>query len=182
MKLPRQLLLVFFICHAFCLQAQWRIGVTGGAVLATLVRDSQLNSRGGQLGYFIGADVRRNLGDLGWFVQSGVSYTLEGDHDQNLNFIKVPIMLGWDFSDDVGIYMVYNFAWQVGDQNGVQDFYNSYANILGLACQIYPSEKIALGIRLNHGLSNLVRVPADAKNLNIKPLTLDLYLTYFLFN
>ena len=71
-------------------QNKLRVGLTGGAVLSSLIRDSNLSVNAGKFGYIVGATVKYNAGDLGWFFQSGVNYTLEGDHDQNLNFVKVP--------------------------------------------------------------------------------------------
>jgi hypothetical protein len=179
MKIFKVFLLLFFFLPTYA-YSQLKIGVTGGVVLSSLVRDNQLNARAGTLGYLFGANARINLGELGWFVQSGISYSLEGDNDQNLNFIKIPMVLGLDVSDDVNIHAAYDFAWQVGNQNNVQDFYNGNANMLGLGAEINISEKFAMGFRLNYGLSNLVNDPAKAKNFKIRPFTLDLYLNYYL--
>ena len=161
--------------------AQLKVGITGGMVMSSLIRDSQLNAREGKIGYVVGANVKYNIGELGWFIQSGVSYTLEGDHDQPLNFVKLPVILGLDFSDDVNFNVSYNFVWQTGNKNGVKEFYNNYASILGLGAEIYAGKKFVPGFRLNYGLSNLVNVPIDAKNFRVKPFTLDLYLTYYFF-
>lgn len=173
---------VILVCMSVSmLQAQVKVGVTGGVVLSSLIRDSNLSSRAGLVGYLVGATAKLNVGDLGWFFQSGVNYTLEGDSDQNLNFVKIPVTLGLDASEDVSIYATYNLAWQVGNHNSVQDFYNDFANILGLGFSINFSENFSVGSTLNYGLSNLVSDPAGAKNFNVKPFTLDLYLTYFIF-
>jgi hypothetical protein len=158
--------------------AQVKIGVKGGVVLSTLIRDSNIAVNDGAVGYLIGASAKYNLGELGWFIQSGVDFTSEGDHIQNLKFIKVPLILGIDASEDVSLFVAYNLAWQTGDQNGVQEFYHDFANILGLGFEIHMSDRILIGTRLNYGLSNLVSVPADAKNFTIKPFTLDLYLGF----
>ena len=162
--------------------AQVKIGMNGGIVLSSLIRDESLSAQKGRVGYLIGINAKYNLGDLGWYVLSGVDYTLEGDSDQKLKFVKVPLTLGLDFSEGGSFFVAYNFAWQVGNDNGVQDFYKEYANILGIGFEIKVSEKISLCMRLNYGLSNLVEDPAEAKNFNIKPLTLDLFLTYSIFN
>ena len=176
-------LLLITCILALCINvahAQVRIGITGGPVLSSLIRDSHLSARAGMFGYMVGAVAKLNVGDLGWFFQSGVNYTLEGDSDQNLNFVKVPLTIGFDASDDVNIHVTYNLAWQVGNQNNVQEFYHDYANILGLGFEIYISDNFAIGSNLNYGLSNLVKEPADAKQFKVLPFTLDLYLTYFI--
>lgn len=169
--------LTFFINVS---HAQLRVGATGGVVLSTLIRDGHLNSRAGTIGYLLGATAKYNVGELGWFFQSGANYTLEGDNDQSLNFVKIPLTIGFDAADDVNINVTYNLAWQVGNENNVQDFYHDYTNILGLGFEVYASDKLAFGTKLNYGLTSLVSDPAGAKNYNVKPFTLDFYLTYFI--
>jgi len=171
-------MLFFGICTK--VKAQFRVGVTAGPVLSSLVRDSNLSARAGMVGYLVGGVAKLNIGELGWFFQSGVTYTLEGDNDQHLNFVKVPLIIGFDASDDVNVHVAYNFAWQVGNQHGVQEFYKKNANILGVGFEIYISNKFTVGSRLNYGLSNLVSDPSGAKNFEVKSFTFDLYLTYFL--
>ncbi|MCK5207502.1 MAG: outer membrane beta-barrel protein [Cyclobacteriaceae bacterium] len=181
--IPKLKLLIIVIALACVtkipVHAQFRIGVTGGPVLSSLIRDSNLNARAGMVGYMIGAVAKLNVGELGWFFQSGVNYTLEGDNDQNLNFIKIPLTIGFDASDDVNVHVAYNLAWQVGNHNNVQEFYHDFANILGVGFEIYISERFAIGSRLNYGLSNLVKDEVVAKNLKVIPFTFDLYITYF---
>lgn len=175
----RYLMTILAICAmSHSTLAQVKIGLKGGVVLSTLIRDSNIAVNDGAVGYLFGASAKYNLGELGWFIQSGVDFTSEGDHIQNLKFVKVPLILGIDASDDVSLFVAYNLAWQTGDQNGVQDFYHDFANILGLGFEIHISSKVLIGTRLNYGLSNLVSVPVDAKNFTIKPFTLDLYLGF----
>jgi len=170
------LIAFFFLC--FGARAQLRVGINGGVVLSTLVRDTNLAANDGYVGYLIGANAKYNLGELGWYIQSGIDFTSEGDHIQQLNFLKIPLILGIDALDDVSIFVAYNLAWQLGNHNGVQDFYHDFAKILGLGFEISISKHFAIGTRLNYGLSNLVADPAEAKNFNVKPFTLDLYLIY----
>ena len=178
-RIPIILLLILLLASfSQNVNAQLKIGVRGGVVLSSLVRDSNIAANDGTVGFLIGANAKYNLGDLGWYIESGVDFTQEGDHIQNLTFVKVPLVLGLDASDDVSIFVAYNLAWQIGDHNDVQEFYNTFANILGLGFEIHISEKFSIGTRLNYGLSNLVSDPAGAKNFNVKPFTLDLYLAY----
>jgi hypothetical protein len=173
---------IFVLLASTAALAQLKIGVSGGAVLSSLVRDGQMNARQGKVGYMVGASARLNLGELGWFVQTGMSYTLEGDSDQSINFLKVPAVLGLDVSEDVNVYVAYDLAWQMSNENNAQDFYNQTANILGLGAELYPGKKLAIGSKLNYGLSNLVKDPSGAKNFKIRPFTLEFYLTYFIIS
>jgi len=179
MKIIRYLILTLFLFTAITsAYAQVKFGINGGVVLSSLIRDSNLVAQDGTVGFLIGANAKYNMGELGWYIQSGIDYTQEGDHNQNLSFVKVPLILGLDASDDVSLYVAYNFAWQVGNDNNVQDFYKETANILGLGFEIHIPSHTSIGTRLNYGLSNLVDVAEDAKNFTVKPFTLDLYLAY----
>lgn len=169
---------VFSIALCFDSSAQVRIGFSGGVVLSSLVRDSNLALHDGNLGFIIGANAKYNMGELGWYVQSGVDYTTEGDHDQHLSFVKVPIILGLDASEDVSLFAAYNLAWQVGNHKNVRDFYERFATMLGLGMEIHISDSFAIGSRLNYGLSNLVSVPAEAKNFKVKPFTFEVFTTF----
>ena len=180
LKLKFLILTIALVCVTKLVHAQVRLGITGGPVLSSLIRDNNLNARAGMVGYMVGAVAKMNVGELGWFFQSGVNYTLEGDNVQNLNFIKIPLTIGFDASEDVNVHVAYQMAWQVGNHNNVQDFYHDFANILGVGFEIYISKKFAIGSTLNYGLSNLVKEEADAKQFNVKPFTLELYLTYFI--
>lgn len=182
MKIVKIQIALFILLATAPAFSQLKVGISGGAVLSSLVRDSQLNAREGKVGYVAGASARLNLGELGWFVQTGLYYTLEGDNDQSINFLKVPAVLGLDVSDDMNVYVAYDFAWQMSNENNVQDFYNKTANILGLGAELYIGEKFAVGSRLNYGLSNLVKDPFGAKNYKIRPFTLEFYLTFFIIS
>lgn len=160
-------------------QTQLKIGLTAGGVFSTLIRDSNLNAQGGYLGYTVGTTAKLNMGDLGWFVQSGVHYSHEGDVGQKLDFVKLPFTLGLDVSEDVALYVSYYLAWQVGNDNDVQDFYEENASMLAFGADVDISKSFALGTRLCYGLSNLVDDPAGAKYYTIKPFGFDLYLTYY---
>lgn len=170
---------ILFFTYMLPCYGQLKVGLKGGMVLSSLVRDSHLNARDGTLGYLVGLTGKYNLGELGWYVQSGVQFSHEGDHGQPLDFVKVPLTIGLDVSEDISLYVDYNFAWQVGTKNGVQDFYKTSANILGLGFSFDATKNIIVGSTLNYGLSNLVSVPIEAKNFTIKPFTLDLYLTWY---
>ncbi len=172
--------LIILISIPVLAQTKLKLGLTGGGVFSTLIRDSNLNAKGGYLGYSLGAVGKLNMGDLGWFVQSGVNYSHEGDVGQKLDFIKVPLTLGLDVSEDVSLYTSYYLTWQVGNDNDVQDFYKETANMLAFGADIGISDSFALGSRLFYGLSNLVDDPAGALNYEVKPFGFDLYLTWFL--
>ena len=176
--------LLALVLPVFCLtaSAQVNVGINGGAVLSSLVRDNNIAVQDGLAGYLVGINAKYNMGELGWFAQSGVDYTLEGDSGQKLNFVKVPLTLGFDFENGGSFFGTYHLAWQVGNDNGVQDFYKEFATILGFGFEIEVSKKFSLVTRLNYGLSNLVDDPLEAKNFTIKPFTLDLYITYSIFN
>ena len=170
----------FILAVPIYAQTNLKIGLNAGGVLSTLVRDNNLNAKGGFVGYMAGVTARLNIGELGWFVQSGIDYSHEGDAGQKLDFIKLPVTLGFDVSDDVALYGSYYIAWQIGNNNNVQDFYKKNANMIAFGVDVNLSERFGLGTRLYYGLSNLVDDPVGALYYTVKPFGFDLYLTYFL--
>ncbi len=173
------LLPVIFMTFSSFIHAQVRVGLTGGVILSSLVRDASINANAGRVGYLAGVTTKIYMGDIGWFFEPAVTYSLEGDHDQPVSFIKIPLKIGFDMTEGVNFHGIYYPAIMVGNQNGVQDFYKGFASIIGLGFDFYLSDHFDIGLNLNYSLSNLVSDPAGAKNFKIKPFTMDVYLTYF---
>ncbi len=173
------LLLVIFMTFSSFSYAQVKVGLTGGVILSSLVRDASINANEGRIGYMAGVTTKIYMGEIGWFFEPSITYSLEGDNDQPVSFIKIPMKIGFDMTEGVNFHGIYYPAFLVGNQNGMKDFYNSFASIIGFGFDFYLSEHFDIGLNLNYGVSNLVSDPAGAKNFKVKPFTLDLYLTYF---
>ena len=78
--------------------AQWIVAPKAGVVLSSLKRDGNLNLNGGAVGFMGGFMFKKNMGELGWFVQPELQYSYFGDGEQKFSFIKIPLVLGYDVS------------------------------------------------------------------------------------
>lgn len=164
------------------LLAQLKVGLKGGAVLSTLRRDASLNLNGGTLGYLAGIMVKKNMGELGWFFQPEFQYVYLGDGDQKLSFVKIPLIIGFDVSDDVNIHIGYQPGWLVGASNDAKDSYKSMNHEISLGMDFMAGNKVLLGLRVNYGLTNLVEDPKEVKNYEVTTFTVDIYMAFLLFD
>ncbi len=162
--------------------AQMKIGLKGGAVLSTLRRDASLNLNGGAIGYLGGIMLKKNMGELGWFIQPELQYVYLGDGNQKLSFVKIPITIGFDVSDDVNIHIGYQPGWLVGASNDAKDSYKTLNHEISLGMDFMAGNKVLLGLRVNYGLTNLVEDPVVVKNYEVTTFTVDMYMAFLLFD
>jgi hypothetical protein len=160
--------------------AQTSFGIKGGAVLSTLRRDANLNVNGGRVGYLLGIFVKKNMGDLGWFFQPEVQYATEGDNGQKLAYLRVPLLLGLDLSEDVNLHLAYQPSILIGGENDARDFLKTWNHVISMGMEFTAIKNGLIGTRINYGATNIVEVPAEAKNYTIRTFTVDVYLALFL--
>jgi hypothetical protein len=156
--------------------AQFAAGIKGGIELSTLRRDDNLNLNGGRVGFAAGVFAKKNMGELGWFIQPEILYVSEGDNTQKLDYLKIPIMLGFDVSEDVNIHGGYNLAILVGPGNEVKEAFSSTNHQITLGMEFQGFKNGFFGIRLNYGASNIVEDPATVKNFTVHTLTSSMYM------
>lgn len=164
------------------LVAQWKIAPKAGVVLSTLRRDASLNMNGGMVGYMGGFMFKRNMGELGWFVQPELQYVYFGDRDQKFSFVKIPLILGFDVSHDVNIHGGYQPGFLVGGNNYAKDIFKSVNHEISLGMDFLAGTKVLLGLRINYGLTNIVEDAMEVKNLEVKSFTADIYLGFLIFD
>jgi hypothetical protein len=164
------------------LLAQWKIAPKAGVVLSTLKRDGNININGGTVGFMGGLMFKRNMGELGWFVQPELQYAYFGDGEQKLSFFKIPLVLGLDFSDDVNVHLAYQPGFLVGGDNDAKENFKHVNHEISLGMDFIAGQKVLLGLRINYGLTNLVENPAEVKNYDVNTFTVDLYIGFIVFN
>jgi len=107
-----------------------------------------------KFGYQIGVVGKRYLGDLGWFVQPEINYSREGNLNQPLEFINVPIILGFDFSDNFNLNLGFQAGILVGTQ-GIEGYeYKNVNTVINLGLEFYSFKKTTIGFRFDYGLSD----------------------------
>ena len=84
-------------------------------------------------GYQLGIAGKKYIGDLGWFFQPEVNYSLEGPENQRVEFINVPLIFGFDFSENFNLHLGYQSGFLIGTRdNGSIDYNHCFFYIKGL--------------------------------------------------
>ena len=107
-----------------------------------------------KFGYQVGVVGKRYLGDLGWFVQPEINYSREGNLNQPLEFINVPIILGFDLSDNFNLNIGFQAGFLVGTQGSEGHDYKNVNTVMNLGMEFYSFKKTTIGFRFDYGLTD----------------------------
>ena len=177
MKAVIALLFIFFSVSVF---AQNKLNVFLGLNYSSV---SSVNSTNpdGILGLNIGVGYKIYIGDLGWFVQPSVCFSQEGYLHQRLDYIDIPAVVGFEFSDDFNINAGFQYGILVGGLNDPENnFHRSNMSFL-IGFEFYPAERFEVGLRFANGIKNLVKNPDNLVINDARTFSIQLYLAYNLF-
>lgn len=122
---------------------------------------SSINSANpdGIFGLNAGLAYKIYLDDLGWFIKPGLAFSQEGYLLQRLDYLNVPLALGFDFTDDFNVHVGFQYGFLIGGLNDPDEiFYRSnMAFLVGL--EFYPTSYLEVGIRFANGVKNLIKQP-----------------------
>jgi len=108
-----------------------------------------------KFGWNAGIVGKRYLSDLGWFLQIEGVYSKEGNINQPLEFINVPILFGFDFSDSFNMHLGYQSGFLVGTMGNTDTQYKNYNPTFVFGFEFYTFTFTSLGARYNYGLSDI---------------------------
>jgi hypothetical protein len=136
---------------------------------------SSINSSNpdGTLGLNAGLAYKYYLNDLGWFVKPGLFYSQEGWQLQRIDYLNLPILAGFDFTDDFNFNLGLQYGYLIGgidDPENVIDRHN-FAFIVGF--EFYPAPAFDVGLRFANGMKNIIKEPdalviKDARTYSIQ--------------
>lgn len=161
MKVKGTLLLVFGIILWFSeAKAQNKMSIAAGLNYSSV---SSINSSNpdGILGFNAGLGYKIYIDDLGWFVKPGLFYSQEGWLHQRLNYINLPLVAGFDFTDDFNFNLGFQYGFMASASNiptGVVDRSN-LAFLVGF--EFYPADAFDVGLRFANGIKNIIADPTD---------------------
>lgn len=113
----------------------------------------------GIFGLHAGITYKIYLDDLGWFVKPGLTFSQEGYLLQRLDYLNIPIALGFDFTEDFNVHVGYQYGFLIGGLNDPDEiFYRSNSTFL-VGLEFYASDYLEVGVRFANGLKNLIRQP-----------------------
>ena len=143
-------------------------------------------------GFHLGAFMKTRLGESGYF-QPEIYYSNQGQKNDygadgstklNMNYLNIPLLFGFGnrFSIQAGPQVGFLLsAKEVGELNGssmdddLMDFSNTVDFSLVLGLEFKASENIALGSRLNYGMTNVFK---EIDDYEIENRVFHFYLSY----
>lgn len=173
------LLIVNFLFFGFYVSnAQNKLSIAAGVNYSSV---SSINSTNpdGILGLNVGLADKFYVNDLGWFVKPGLFYSQEGWLHQRIDYLNLPVLLGFDFTDDFNFNIGFQYGYMIGgldDPEKVIDRSN-LAFLIGF--EFYPANAFDVGLRFANGIKNIINKPdalviKDARTYSIQ--------FYFAFN
>jgi len=148
-KLFFSTLIVILICFSSDGFSQIRFGVKGGMNFSGYRRTPDT-----KFGYQVGITSKKYISDLGWFIQPEVFYSREGNINQPLEFINVPIIVGFDFSDNFNVHTGLQAGFLIGTQNDLDNNYKSVNTVMNFGFEFYTFKKTSIGFRFDYGLND----------------------------
>jgi hypothetical protein len=152
------------------LYAQQHFGIKGAFNYSGFRKSPDLKA-----GYQIGVAGKKYLSDLGWFFQAEVNYSLEGVVNQPLEFINIPLLFGFDFSESFNMHFGYQSGILVGTRGESGYDYETYSPTINFGLEFYPTAKSVFGARYDYGLKDI----DNGINTSI-PITFEVYLIIWL--
>jgi hypothetical protein len=144
---------------------------------------SSINSTNpnGTLGFNAIAAYKFYMNDLGWFLKPGLSYSQEGWSHQRLDYLNVPIVIGFDFTDDFNLNLGFQYGYLIGGLNDPENVIdrNNMAFLFGF--EFYPSNNIDVGLRFASGIKNIIKEPDALVIKDARTYSIQLYFAYNLF-
>jgi len=134
----------------------------------------------GALGLHAGFAYKLYLGDLGWAIMPGLDYSQEGFKDQRLDYINLPVSIGFDFTESFNLSTGFQYSQLVGGSNTAREIiYGSNFAFL-VTFEFFPTEKFVTGLRFANGIKNIIEDP-DYIIQNASTYSIQFYIGVTLF-
>lgn len=140
------------------LWAQNRISAHGGLNYSSVNSTNSINPDG-ILGFNAGLSYKHYVGDLGWAIKPGIAYSQEGFKTQRLDYINLPLLVGFDFTNTFSLSIGAQYSLLLGGTNDAKEVIsdNNYAFLVTF--EFFPTERFVTGLRFSNGLKNIIERP-----------------------
>ena len=141
---------------------------------------SSINSSNpdGKLGFNGGVAYKWYLGNLGWFVKPGLSYSQEGWLLQRIDYLNVPVISGFDFTDDFNFNIGFQYSYLVGGLNDPQGRIDRSNLAFLVGFEFYPAELFDVGLRFANGVKNIVAKPDEMVIKDARTYSIQFYFAF----
>jgi hypothetical protein len=155
------LLIIIFLTSVSVVNAQNKLSIAAGVNYSSV---SSINSTNpdGILGFNGGLAYKYYINDLGWFIKPGLFYSQEGWQLRRLDYLNVPVIAGFDFTDDFNFHIGFQYGYLLSDVSDLGDAVDRSNLAFLIGFEFYPTEAFDVGLRFANGVKNILAEPVDA--------------------
>lgn len=172
-------ILTFFLCclAVIKIQAQNSLSLSAGLNYSSV---SSINSSNpdGKLGFNAGLAYKWYLGDLGWFVKPGLSYSQEGWLLQRLDYLNLPVISGFEFTDDFNFNLGFQYGYLVGGLNDPENTIDRSNLAFLVGFEFYPADIFDVGLRFANGIKNIIAKPDEMVIKDARTYSIQFYFSF----
>lgn len=119
------------------------------------------------VGYQFGLGAKKYLGDLGWFFQPELTYSLEGNINKRLEMLYIPLVLGFDAHESFNFHLGFQYGFLLGTRNTYEESNLESGNPQFLfGTDFYSIPRSILGFRFSYGLSPIDKTITSSRPVN----------------
>jgi len=159
--------------------SQTQFGIKAGGNFSTIGKSNE-PFEDPRFGIAAGVIMKKYLGEIGWFVSPEVIYSQEGSRREKLDFINVPVIFGFDFSETVNFHVGPQLGFVVGGDDTITDQFEDLNFSLVFGFDFYPTDRLIVGSRFSLGMTDMVDQEASPALFEAKPRGFQLYLAYLI--
>ncbi len=135
----------------------------------------------GILGINAGLGYKHYLGDFGWALMPELNYSQEGYNNQRLDYLNIPISIGFDFTKTFNLSVGFQYSYLVqGSKVAKQAIYPSNFAFL-VTFEFFPTEKFVTGLRFANGVKNIIKDPDVVVVQTALTYSIQFYIGFTLF-
>jgi hypothetical protein len=154
------LLILTLLTSTLAATAQNKLSIAAGVNYSSV---SSINSTNpdGTLGFNGGIAYKLYINDLGWFVKPGLFYSQEGWQLRRLNYINLPAIAGFDFTEDFNFNLGFQYGYLVSGASDLEDTIDKSNLAFLIGFEFYPADAFDVGLRFANGIKNIIANPDD---------------------
>jgi hypothetical protein len=167
--------LIILTCFVAETNAQNKLSLAAGVNFSSV---SSINSTNpdGILGLNLGVGYKYYMNDLGWFLKPALFYSQEGWLHQRLNYLNLPVIVGFDFTDDFNFNVGFQYGYMLNDINNDAVDRSNLAFLIGF--EFYPTEFFDVGLRFSNGIKNIIAKPDDLVIKDARTFSIQFYFAF----
>ena len=134
----------------------------------------------GILGMNAGFSYKIYLDDLGWALMPGIAFSQEGFKDQRIDYINVPLSVGFDFTSSFSLSTGFQVSQLIGSSNEAKEVFHGSNFAFLITFEFFPTNKFVTGLRFANGIKNIVKAPNMINIQTASTYSIQFYIGYVL--